>query len=310
MTRTDTHLDAMLRQLGAVYYDSLHGEATRADVTRGVDAVAEHLSEQPRQPAYDGRDQARPRHSQSWSPRVGDVMTTDVTTVDRATPYKEITRLLAGQQVSGLPVLKMRRQVAGVVTEADLLTGQAKVARALRAAAGRARWLRKPAHPELNAGQLMTAPAVTIGPQATVPAAARLMSARHLLLLPVVDQEGKLAGVVSRRDLLSVFLRPDEEIARDVRQVLDEILLAGPGEAEVAVRDGVVTLTGTLDPKAGPHADLIRVAVRLLWDVEGVVDVIDRLGQPQPGRPARESTARRAFRAGWLRKGTKQCHST
>jgi osmotically-inducible protein OsmY len=87
-------------------------------------------------------------------------------------------------------------------------------------------------------------------------------------------------GVVSRRDLLTVFLRQDEAIAADVRRVLDEILLAGPGEAEVSVDDGVVTLTGTLDPKAGAHGDLIPVAVRLMWDVDGVVDVVDHLGQP------------------------------
>ena len=64
----------------------------------------------------------------------------------------------------------------------------------------------------------MTTPAITIGPHATVPAAARLMSARHVRMLPVVDEKGRLAGVVSRRDLLSVFLRPDEDIAADARR--------------------------------------------------------------------------------------------
>jgi hypothetical protein len=49
----------------------------------------------------------------------------------------------------------------------------------------------------------------------------------------------------------------------------------------VAVRDGIVTLTGALDPKAGTHGDLIPVAIRLMWDVDGVVDIVDQLGQPQ-----------------------------
>jgi len=75
-------------------------------------------------------------------------------------------------------------------------------------------------------------------------------------------------------------LRPDEDIAADVRQVLDEILLVEPEEADVAVRDGIVTLTGSLDPATGAHGDLIPVAVRLMWDVDGVVDIIDRLGEP------------------------------
>ncbi len=88
-------------------------------------------------------------------------------------------------------------------------------------------------------------------------------------------------GVVSRRDLLAVFLRPDEDIAADVRQVLDEVLLAEPEAADAAVRDGAVTLTGMLDPRTGAHGDLIPVAVRLMWDVDGVVGIIDHLGQPQ-----------------------------
>ena len=128
----------------------------------------------------------------------------------------------------------------------------------------------------------MTTPAITVGPHVTVHAAGRLMSTRRVRLLPVVDEDATLIGVVSRRDLLTVFLRTDEDIEADVRQVLDEILLVGPGEADVAVRNGIVTLTGTLDPATGTHGDLIPVAVRLMWDVNGVVDVIDRLGQSQP----------------------------
>ena len=128
----------------------------------------------------------------------------------------------------------------------------------------------------------MTAPAITVGPHVTIHAAGRLMSTRHVRLMPVVDKDDRLIGVVSRRDLLAVFLRPDEDIAADVRRVLDEILLAEPGEAEVAVRDGIVTLIGTAGPQDRAHGDLIPVAVRLMWDVNGVVDIIDRLGQPLP----------------------------
>ena len=292
MSRTDVHLDGMLRHLGAAYYESLHGRATRADVVRALDTVEEHLNEQrPARPAsdrhpagehyagHDGAGQSRPR---GWSRRVSDVMTTSVVTVDRITPYKEIARLLADHRISGVPVLKMGREVAGVVTEADLLDAEEKVQRRLHAAASRTWWPRRPRHPALTAGELMSAPAITIGPHATIPAAARLMNTHHLRRLPVVDEKGRLAGIVSRRDLLSVFLRPDEDIAADVRTLIDEVLLAEPGEASVSVRDGIVTLTGTLDPKAGPHGDLIPVAIKLMWDVDGVVDVVDRLGMEQP----------------------------
>ena len=292
MPRTDTHLDGMLRHLGAAYYDSLQGRATEADVSRAVDNVAEHLNEPARPAAGVPADAAAPVAYQrrtghdagvhGWSRRVGDVMNTSVITVDRATPYKEIARLLAEHRISGMPVLKMGREVAGVVTEADLLAAEDKTARRLRPGGRLRLWRRAGAHPVFTAGGLMTAPAITVGPHVTVHAAGRLMSNRHVRLLPVVDERARLIGVVSRRDLLAVFLRPDEDIAADVHQVLDEILLAEPGEVEVTVRDGIVTLTGALDPATGAHGDLIPVAMRLMWDVDGVVDIIDRLGQPQP----------------------------
>ena len=113
------------------------------------------------------------------------------------------------------------------------------------------------------------------------------MTAHQVGRLPVTDDDGKLVGIVSRRDLISVFLRTDADIATDIRRVLDHILLAKPGEADVSVRNGIVTLSGTLDPKAGPHGDLIPVAVRLMWNVDGVVDVVDRLGEAQAAPAAR-----------------------
>jgi CBS domain-containing protein len=289
MSRTDAHLDGMLRHLGAAYYDSLHGRASQADVTRAVNTVAEQLNE-PVQAAAGSAAGAAEQQVQ-WrrtgqdglhgrSRRVSDVMAASVVTVDRATPYKEIARLLAEHRISGMPVLKMGREVAGVVTEADLLAAESKTARQLRSAGRPGFWSRTRRHPAYTAGELMTAPAITTGPNVTVHAAGRLMSTRHVRLLPVVGEHNRLIGVVSRRDLLAVFLRPDQDIAADVRQVLDEVLHAEPGEANVTVRDGIVTLTGALDPATGAHGDLIPVAIRLMWDVDGVVDIIDRLGQP------------------------------
>ena len=291
MTRSEIHADAMLRHLGAAYYESLHGRATRADVTRALETVEEQLNEQPEHPhpvrkprTAGGKD--RPGHSHGWSREVGDVMTTSVVTVDRITPYKEIARLLAEHRISGLPVLKMGREVAGVVTEADLLAAEASTARRLHASVSRNWWPHSQRHPALTAGELMTSPAITVGPHVTIPAAARKMNTHHIRRLPVVDDNGRLLGIVSRRDLLSVFLRPDEDIEADIRQVLDELLLAEPGEANVSVRNGIVTLTGTLDPQAGRHGDLIPLAIRLMWGVDGVVDIIDRLGEPQAAVPA------------------------
>jgi len=187
-----------------------------------------------------------------------------------------------------VPVLKMGRQVVGVVSETDLLAAEDETSRQARMASsmGRRWHLRKQPHVRLTAGALMTSPAVTIGPDATIPAAARLMNTHHIARLPVIDEKGQLIGIVSRRDLLSVFLRPDADIAHDARQVLDELPLADPMEVIAEVRHGVVTLTGSMRPEPGHEQDLMPLALRLIWDVDGVVDVVNRLGAARMARTA------------------------
>jgi CBS domain-containing protein len=94
----------------------------------------------------------------------------------------------------------------------------------------------------------------------------------------VVDAEGVLVGIVSRSDLLRVFLRPDREI---LDEIVDEVLESTPGLVPGAirahVRDGVVTLHGRVERQG--QAVLVR---RLCLAVDGVVAVHDRLD----GRPA------------------------
>jgi CBS domain-containing protein len=293
MARTDIYLDAMLRHLGAAYYESLHGRATRTDVARALNTVEEHLDEPSTHPgparpvlAHRASQGDQPRHRR-WARRVSDVMTTSVVTVDRITPYQEIDRLLTEHRISGMPVLKMGREVAGVVTEADLLAAEDETSRRARMAStvGRRRLRRKQPHVSLTAGTLMTAPAITTGPDATIPAAARLMNTHHIRRLPVVDQDGKLVGIVSRRDLLSVFLRPDADISHDVHQVLGEIPVTdGPEDVVVTVSHGVVILSGMV--RADSHHDLLGLALRMIWDIDGVVDVTNRLGETKPAKQA------------------------
>ena len=99
--------------------------------------------------------------------------------------------------------------------------------------------------------------------------------------------DNQVIGIVSRRDLLSVFLRPDTEIIGDVRDVLDEILLNDPAAVIVIVRHGVVTLTGTIEPAAGRPEDLIQLARRRIWDLNGVVDIVTRLSEAKGPKPLR-----------------------
>jgi CBS domain-containing protein len=289
MNRRDAHLDAMLRHLGAAYYDSLHGRAARTDVRRALDSVAEHLDEKPvdhpapAKPAgagHDGDGEAR-GHGKGHD-RVRDIMTTSVVTVDRITPYKEIARLLVEHKISGVPVLSMGRKVTGVVSEGDLLAAR-DTNPATRS--GWRHWaFGREVHRGRTADLLMTSPAVTIHPDATAAAAARLMNSHHIRRLPVVDSDGTLAGIVSRRDLLNIFLRPDADIASEVGEILNEVLPGGPTGVEAAVRNGVVTLTG--QPELASDEDLIPAAVRLAWDVDGVVDVVNKVDMTEGQRSA------------------------
>jgi CBS domain-containing protein len=283
MNRRDAYLDGMLRHLGAAHYESLHGRASASDVARAVSFVDEHAGEAAAQRpaeataphAGDTADRrAGAGHHGRWHRRVRDVMTTAVVTVDLTTPYKQIAGLLAEHEVSALPVLTTGRRVAGVVSEADLLRMEDQRARRARAgrARGHPRWRSRSRPWGRTAAELMTSPAITIHPDATVAAAARLMNQHSVNRLPVVDPDGNLIGIASRRDLLSVFLRPDDEIADDVYAMLTKILFPSPADVKVTVRAGVVNLAGQLE-----HGDLVPVAVRLTWDIDGVVDVVNKL---------------------------------
>jgi CBS domain-containing protein len=198
--------------------------------------------------------------------RVEDVMTTPVVTVERLTPYKEIAYLLAEHRVSSLPVLAGGWQVIGVVSETGLLTAHEAVARRGRAGGRRGRPRRSRAA-ALTAGELMTPP-VTIRPGATIAAATRAMTTHGVTSLPVTGAANQLIGIVSRSDLLSVFLRPDADIFREVRHLLGEMRSGDPADVIMTVRHGVVTLDH--------HRDLAPAAIRLIWDVDGVIDVVNR----------------------------------
>jgi CBS domain-containing protein len=281
-TRRDDHLDAMLRHVGAAYYDSLHGRATKADVARAVHSYEDGLGEQPGEhPTHPARHHPaaawqQPRRGRldhgPWPHRVRDVMTTSVITVDRITPFKEIAGLLAQHNISAVPVLAMGRRVVGLVSEADLLRMQGPAARPYRLGTARHHWWARGGHLGYTAEKLMTTPVITIHPDATIPAAARLMNDHHIRRLPVVDPRGVLIGIVSRRDLLSVFLRPDAEIADEAREAVKP-LLGGPPDVRISVRSGIATLTGHPE-----RADLVPVAVGLIADIDGVVAVNDRIG--------------------------------
>jgi CBS domain-containing protein len=213
---------------------------------------------------------------------VSDVMTHTVAAIGRKANFKEIVQLMEQWKVSALPVLEGEGRVIGVVSEADLLPkeefrdGDPDRYTQLRrlpdlAKAG-----------AVTAEDLMTAPAVTVRANATLAQAARAMAHAKVKRLPVVDDMGLLEGVVSRGDLLKVFLRDDEDIAEEVRREVVSYLFRAPlSPVRVQVHDGVVTLAGRVR-----DTSLVPVAARLVRAVEGVVDVEFELTGPS-GQPER-----------------------
>lgn len=286
MSRREEHLDAMLRHLGATYYQTLYGHGTAADVAKAVESVtAEERSGYTARPSVAGRRAAadgtaesggaasRSRSTGRW--RVRDVMMTEVVTGHKEDTYKRIASLMTEHKVSAIPVLGRDRHVVGIVSEADLIRKQERHYRRMGTGLrGRTRHERAQAEGR-SVAELMTAPAITIHPDAPIGAAARLMNGHHIKLLPVVDPAGKLIGVVTRSHLLSVFLRPDSEIAAEVRAVLSNVLLDDADAVTVTANDGAISLSGILP------ADLIPAAVRLAGDVDGVVTVVSKLTASQ-----------------------------
>jgi CBS-domain-containing membrane protein len=216
---------------------------------------------------------------------VRDVMTTELVTVKRSTPFKEIATQLAQHRISAVPVVDADRRVLGIITEADLLLKQEHPD---PKATIPFIWTRRRRQEQAKAaaavaGKLMTAPAVTVPPTATVTEAARRMHTARVKRLPVVDQTGQLLGIVSRADLLKVFTRPDEAIRNEIiSEVIVGDLMMNPSRFLIHVDDGVVMLEGKAERRS-----LIPSLVRAVHHVDGVVRVENRLSFEVDDRDAR-----------------------
>jgi CBS domain-containing protein len=217
---------------------------------------------------------------------VKDVMTTHVVAVRKNASFKDMVASLREHRVSAFPVVDDDDKVVGVVSEADLLAKEALNHGAFgnHGAPGRGSGLlhHGERHREqvkaagVTAADLMTSPPVVIGPHDPVTQAARLMYTRKVKRLPVVDEAGRLIGVVARCDVLSVYSRPDSDIQREITEkVLLDTLLVDPVRFTVNVRDGQVTIGGTPETSAVGH-DIIEE----IRHVEGVVSVRDKLVYP------------------------------
>lgn len=210
---------------------------------------------------------------------VENVMTTDVAAVNQNASFHAVAELLISRGVSGVPVLDDANRVLGVVSEADLLAKEEFKeryygddyrpplrARIRHSVGSEGSGYRKSLGE--TAGALMTSPAHVTTADSPVVSAARLMDRHGVKRLPVVDSGGRLIGIVTRRDLIKVFLRQDADIERHVR----DTIRADVHHLNVTVTDGVVTLSGTL-----PERSQAVAAARLAENSDGVVSVHDEL---------------------------------
>jgi CBS domain-containing protein len=202
---------------------------------------------------------------------VADVMTTDVAAVRETTTFKRIVEIMADRNVSAVPVVNADGVPIGVVSEADLLTKtEFPTGRRHASLLDRLRHGDELAKAEgMVAFELMTSWPSTIMPEAPLAeAAGRMLHARIKRLL-VVGEGNQLIGIVSRSDLLTAFLRPDEEIRREIAdRVLCRQLAMDPLRFAVAVRNGVVTITGRVERRSQ-----ITYVEDLVRQVDGVVQL-------------------------------------
>jgi CBS-domain-containing membrane protein len=216
---------------------------------------------------------------------VKDAMTAKVIWVEQDTSFTAIAAALREYRVSAFPVLDEASRVIGVVSESDLLTklalggGEDGTPGMIAGILHRHEMEKARA---VTAGDLMTSPAATVSADDTLEEAARLMYARRVKRLPVVDAGYHLAGIISRADVLAFYDRPDVEIGEEIRNDIAVCeSLADAARFDVAVTDGVVTLTGRPRTCEQGH-DIVRRARH----VQGVVAVRDRLDYPPPGPSA------------------------
>jgi CBS domain-containing protein len=215
--------------------------------------------------------------------KIDDVMTKDLVTVTPDTPFKDVVDRLVASDVSGVPVVDQSGTLLGIVTEADLVSKAAYGGHRRRALAVLADLLSAREHHWVTkslgsvAADVMTTNMIVCDPAEDVSVVARRMLGRGVKRVPVVH-EGRLVGMVSRKDLLKMFDRPDDEIAADVVKVLTSDQNR-PDDCHVSssVEHGIVTLRGDVR-----YAWDIPIVLSLVRKIAGLVDIVDHIHNREP----------------------------
>ena len=195
--------------------------------------------------------------------RTKDVMTSPVVTVSPDTPLKDVARILVERGINAVPVVDAADRLCGIVSEADLLTLETADSRG------------SPPH---TASEVMSQSVYTLAQDTDATVAARMMLRHRLKSVPVVAGD-RVVGMVTRRDLLRLITRSDQDIRADLeRRIVEEVQALQ--RVAIEVEDGVVTVEAPGDPCRQLVEGLAR-------SIPGVVEVRSQLisGDAPAGGP-------------------------
>ena len=211
-----------------------------------------------------------PRHR-----RIADVMSKRVHVASPMTPFKLLVRLIEENRISAVPIVDQSGVPVGLVSEGDLLFKERmeELETSTDLLHLRRRQRARAKAEGLTAADVMTSPAIAVRTDGRLADAARLMHERNVRQLVVVDNRGKIAGIVSRSDVLQVFLRTDEDLREEIVEgIIPALMFTSDDPIGVQVTYSVVTLEGNVDRKS--DAEIVG---RMARAVDGVVGVINGL---------------------------------
>lgn len=190
---------------------------------------------------------------------VRDLMTTDPVSVRTTTTVKEALALLDDNDITSLPVVSSDGHLRGVVSEADLIRDLVDKDPRLMIPPGET-FLDGP-H---SVGDVMTTHVITVREETDLAVAVELVTSTAVKSLPVVDDRGRLVGIISRRDVVRMLARSDDLLEQEVDALL---VSAGMRDCLVDIHDGVAEISGPAD-----HHERILASV-LARAVPGIVEV-------------------------------------
>ena len=225
--------------------------------------------------------------------RAADVMTKDVLTVRSDTPVSAIAKLLLEQRISAVPVVDDKGQLLGIISEGDLLHRKE-----LGTERRRRRWLDffvdnmrladeyVRAH-GTKAEDVMSRPVISAKADTPLGEIVHLMEKNRIKRMPIVDDSGKLLGLVTRSNLVrALALTPSAERVTGLEDLkIRDLLLAelgrqpwaGNRDSDIVVKDGVVHIWGTVGSQEESQA-LVTAAKT----TPGVKRVCDHTAVPHP----------------------------